>query len=500
MFWAKSIGQNVLFIFIVLTMASIAYAVEDPPVFDRQWTTPAPWGAAQDRFGNIYVVDAVNKQIRKFNSSGLLLREWISCGTNNFLQCSNAWDIATDSSDNVYVANANGVTKFDQHGNLLLQFGNGSSPYFPNGIATHSQIDFDSNEITYVYVTNSVYHTVQKFTSEGVLVAEWGGSGSDRGQFKSPYDVAVDTEGNVYVADSLNRRIQKFDEDGVFLAEWPTETVYSLAIDSSDNVYAVFPMVSTIMKFTPKGVLLTEWGEAGTKEGAFQYPFRLNTGPFGDILVSDTGNSRIQIFKSALQDTDGDGIQDFEDNCMDVFNPSQEDTDEDNIGNLCDTCPHDPLNDLDGDGICGNEDNCPGNTNRDQADKDNDGIGDVCDTCNDSGIKGSILPSKEILWPPDHRMVPVTIDVSDIILSNPSAQMWIDSVNVIETDKKGHNIYEKNIFEPDYQITGALSVNLRSERAGNSQGRRYIINVTFEDCSGQHSFNANVVVPHDKGK
>ena len=500
MFWGKNIGQNVLCLCIVLSIASIVYAAEDPPIFDRQWTTPGPWGAAQDASGNIYVVDTVNKRIKKFDSDGLLLYEWISCGMNNLVRCSNAWDVAIDSSDNIYVSNADGITKFDQQGNFLLQFGYISSPYFPNGIATHSDIDFAGSEITYVYVTNSVYHTVQKFTSEGIFVAQWGGPGSTPGQFKSPYDVAVDSEGNVYVADTLNRRIQKFDEEGVFLSQWLTGTVYSLAIDSSDNIYAVFPIDSTIMKFTPEGVPLTQWGEIGTKEGEFLYPFRINTGPYGDILVSDTGNSRIQIFKSARQDTDGDGIEDLQDNCIDVFNPSQEDTDEDGIGNICDTCPHDPFNDLDGDGICRNEDNCPEYSNNDQADKDDDGIGDVCDPCDDRGVTGSIWASREILWSPDHSMVPVMIDASELVLLNQSTQMWIDSVNIIETNNNGENIYEENDFEPDYEITDALTVNLRSERAGNSQGRSYIINVTAEDCSGQNSFNSKVFVPHDKGK
>jgi hypothetical protein len=500
MYQAKSIVYNAVFVCMVLTVASVAYAIEDPPVFDRQWSTPFPWGVAQDTLGNIYVVDGYSMQIRKFNKNGSFLDEWTSCGAEDSSACPTAWDIATDSSNNVYVADAAGVTKFDQDGNLLLQFGNSSSPFIPIGIATHSDIDSDGSVITYVYVTNSVDNTVQKLTSEGAPVTEWGGTGSDRGQFRSPFDVAVDGKGNVYVADTLNLRIQKFDGDGIPLAAWPTGTVYSLATDSSDNVYAIFPQTSTIMKFTPEGDLLTEWGKPGTEEGAFDYPVRVNTGPLGEILVSDTGNSRIQIFKSALEDADGDDIADSEDNCVDVFNPSQEDTDEDNIGNVCDTCPDDPSNDLDKDGVCGNEDNCPEYPNKDQADMDNDGIGDVCDECNSKGITGSILPSKAILWPPDNRMIPVTIDVSNIVSSSPFAIMQIDSVNVIEMDKKGRDIYEENILEPDYQITDALSVNLRSKRAGNSQGRSYIINVTVEDCSGPHKLSATVVVPHDKRK
>ena len=498
MFYLKSIWHIFLCMGIILTMVQSVAAEEVPPAFDRQWATRAPWGAAQDASGNIYVVDPVDMQIKKFDSDGLLLHKWASCGTNTC--SSNAWDIATDSSGNVYVSNGNVITVFDQNGNYLLHFGNSSSPYIPNGIATHSAVDFDGNEITYVYVTNSLYHKVQKFTSEGDLVTEWGGPGNELEKFRSPYDVAVDSEGYVYVADTLNSRIQKFDSDGVFIDAWSTDTVQSLATDASDNVYAVFSTLSTIMKFNPEGVLLTQWGEVGTGVGQFQYPFRINIGPYGEILVSDTGNNRIQIFKSTILDTDGDGIDDVEDNCVDDVNPSQADADDDGPGDACDTCPLDPLNDLDDDGICGDADNCPEYPNANQADQDDDGVGDVCDPCDDRGISGSISPSKEMLWPPNHSMIPVVIDTTNLILLNQATQIWIESVDVIETTKKGKSIYKENNLEPDYVITDALNVNLRSERAGTSTGRTYRINVIAEDCSAQKSFNTEVFVPHDKGK
>ena len=49
------------------------------------------------------------------------------------------------------------------------------------------------------------------------LVKKWGSKGTGEGQFTVPYNVDVDSKGDVWVADRGNPRIQKFDKDGNFL-------------------------------------------------------------------------------------------------------------------------------------------------------------------------------------------------------------------------------------------------------------------------------------------
>src|SRR5204863_3307550 len=74
--------------------------------------------------------------------------------------------------------------------------------YDPYGVA----LDAAGN----VYVADLYNHRIQRFTSAGVYVTQFGSLGSENGQLRVPYDVAVDAAGNVFVADTNNQRIQKF--------------------------------------------------------------------------------------------------------------------------------------------------------------------------------------------------------------------------------------------------------------------------------------------------
>ena len=125
----------------------------------------------------------------------------------------------------------------------------------------------------------------------------------------------------------------------------------------------------------------------------------------------------IEVF-APNSDTDGDGVNDAEDNCPDISNADQSDMDGDGLGDACDddidgdgvanTDDCDPLDasvgaasttyyaDTDGDGfgdpnnsvvdctqpegyVLDNTDNCPTVANPDQADSNNNGIGDACE-------------------------------------------------------------------------------------------------------------------------
>lgn len=88
----------------------------------------------------------------------------------------------------------------------------------------------------------------------------------------------------------------------------------------------------------------------------------LNGDGFPNQLDGDARQTAIScevVNECGTTDTDGDGIFDLCDNCIDVANEDQANADADLFGDACD--------------------NCMVITNDDQADEDGDGIGDVCE-------------------------------------------------------------------------------------------------------------------------
>src|SRR5208282_3664454 len=80
------------------------------------------------------------------------------------------------------------------------------------------------------------------------LLLAWGAQGSGPGQFYNPWGVAVDSSGNVYVVDYGNNRVEKFTSSGTFVTQWGSygsensgpgqfNLPSGVAVDSSGNVY-----------------------------------------------------------------------------------------------------------------------------------------------------------------------------------------------------------------------------------------------------------------------
>jgi sugar lactone lactonase YvrE len=304
-----------------------------------------PNGVAVDNAGNVYVADTVNHTIRKVTPVGT---NWVvttlvgqagsagaNDGTNSAALFNGPAAVAVDSAGNVYVADTSNDTirKVAPVGtNWVVTTlaglagsagsangtGNAARFYFPFGLT----VDTNGN----VYVADSANDTIRKVTSAGVVTTLAGlagniGSANGTGsaaRFYYPYDVTVDTNGNVYVADSGNNTIRKMTPAGVVTtlaglagSDGTNNGTGSAArfyfpngatVDSAGNVYVADTGNNTIRKVTPTGVVTTlaglEWN-AGSTDGTgnaalFYWPDGIAVDSAGNVYVADGGNNTIR--------------------------------------------------------------------------------------------------------------------------------------------------------------------------------------------------------------
>jgi tripartite motif-containing protein 71 len=296
-----------------------------------------PHGVAVDSSGNVYVADTGNDRIQKFSGNGTFISRWgISCTSYPIqdLPCQNPLNgdfnspngIAVDSSGNVYVADTGNdrIQKFSGNGTFISKWGslcdlstnigcNGEPTSFldrgagqflnPTGLA----VDSTSGN---VYVADYGNDRIQKFTSTGKFLKQWGFEGQLDGYFTAPTSIAVDSiSGNVYVADTGNNRIQEFTSAGLFVAKWGSSGSADgllvgpsgVAVDSnSGKVYIADYGNNRIQVFSRDGVFITKWGSFGFGNFQFAAPRGVAVdSSSGNVFVADILQNRIDLFALA---------------------------------------------------------------------------------------------------------------------------------------------------------------------------------------------------------
>ncbi len=118
-------------------------------------------------------------------------------------------------------------------------------------------------------------------------------------------------------------------------------------------------------------------------------------------------------------------------------------------------------------------------------------------------IVTSVTPSKKQLWPPNEKMVPITISATAI--DNCSSTFGCEIVSVTsnedgkDDDDDDHDNWKSDKKSKDWEITGPLSLKLRAERSGKGSGRFYTITVRCKDAAGNAATSVTTVfVPKDK--
>ena len=116
-------------------------------------------------------------------------------------------DIAIDSQGLVYVADKNNhrIQKFSPDGKFLAQFSSKDSE--PGQLRYPIGITIDTAGTGLVYVCEDFNICVSVFTSDGVFVSSFGGSGFNRHTTRR---LTFDKEGFLYVSDYANNLLDIF--------------------------------------------------------------------------------------------------------------------------------------------------------------------------------------------------------------------------------------------------------------------------------------------------
>ena len=208
--------------------------------------------------------------------------------------------IAVNTEGQIVVADAFGhyVYVFDKNGNRLRKSGGEGSNtgqfWYPNRISF-----LNENEVLIADCGNS---RIQRFNFQtGTVVKSFGKFGEEKGELNNPVDVTVDDKERIVVTEWGNNRIQVMSKEGesifTFGDNGPEKLQYPNCCILNKNIFLVSDGGNHCIKaFDPSGTLLYKFGKEGNQDGQFTTPYGLLVDGSNNLLVCDSGNSRVQQF------------------------------------------------------------------------------------------------------------------------------------------------------------------------------------------------------------
>ncbi|KAJ8717879.1 hypothetical protein PYW07_005809 [Mythimna separata] len=176
-----------------------------------------------------------------------------------------------------------------------------------------------------IFVTDKWKHCIHVFSKDGEYLRSIGQKGSRVGTFRSPEGIATDNASQlIYVVDTGNDRVQIIQPDGKYVDQigvavkqqaslapsvWETKEITCTELNAptsvavtSDRVIVLDSGNGRIKVYNKQDKSkIIEFGSMGQRKGQFRHPEVLAVDPMGYILVGDSGNCRVQVFKQTGQ-------------------------------------------------------------------------------------------------------------------------------------------------------------------------------------------------------
>ena len=270
------------------------------PVFNR------PWGVAVSDDNHVIVTENNGNGITILDGERKRLRSFGATRRNRSFQFFYPSGVAITSDNFILVADGNHkiqkvgmadgkcIASVGRTGSELLQFS------YPAGIVI--------SPITgQVYIADAANNCVKVLNPDLTFSHSFGSKGSANGQFQSPIDIALDSQGLVYVTDSGNHRIQKFSPDGKFVGQFGNRMFSyfgkvnmpaGITIDTAATglVYVSERANHRISVFTSDGVFVRSFGSLGSNIDQLSSPCGLTFDKAGFLYICDFCNCRVVVY------------------------------------------------------------------------------------------------------------------------------------------------------------------------------------------------------------
>ena len=262
-----------------------------------------PWGVAVTDDNHVIITENWGDCVSILDREGKKMKSLGGKGGSGKVKFSHPRGVAITPDKFILVSDSNRIQKIDMDGYRKASVGKkGSEPLqfiAPEGIAI--------SPITgQVYIADTYNHRIQVLNPDLTFSNLFGSKGSANGQFQSPRDIAIDSQGLVYVADTNNHRIQKFSPDGKFVGRFgtfeydPGQLSYpvGITIDTAATglVYVSEFGNNRISVFTTDGVFVSKFGSKGSNNDQFNLPYGLAFDKDGFLYVCDFDNYRLVVY------------------------------------------------------------------------------------------------------------------------------------------------------------------------------------------------------------